>query len=46
MLNASIQHFAGKSGVNPALSRNCIKESCHCSPLTKVWRDDDLESGY
>ena len=30
-----IRGFIGKSGVNPALSRNCIRELQHCSPFTK-----------
>lgn len=36
----------GKSGVIPALSRNCEGESYFCKPLTKEKYDNDPKSGY
>lgn len=39
-----IPGFIGKTGVNPALSRNCISELQHRSPVTKGCWGNDLES--
>lgn len=36
--------YREKSGVNPALSRNCIREFQHRSPVTKGCWGNDLES--
>lgn len=36
--------FAGKSGGNPALSRNCIEEPYGCSPPAKEPYGKDTES--
>ena len=44
LVGSMILGFIGKSGVNPALSRNCIRELQHCSPVTKGCWGNDLES--
>lgn len=44
LVGLMILGFIGKSGVNPVLSRNCIRELQHCSPVTKGCWGNDLES--